>query len=93
MVIAAALAVEIVTEPVGVTVMFPAVPPDAADVVSAEFVAAETTRSSAELGVENATAMALDNNTWRIFKITPVITSPAARAAAPQRMDAEALVG
>jgi hypothetical protein len=57
------LAVEIVTEPAGAMVMFPAVPPDAVEVLSAAVVAAETVRSSAKLGAENAAAIALDNNT------------------------------
>ena len=79
---AAVLAVEIVTEPDGVTVMFPALPPDAADVLSADVVAPETERSSAKLGAENAAAMALDNNTRRIFKISPLAAfRPRARGA------------
>jgi hypothetical protein len=59
----AALSVEIVTEPAGAMVMFPGVPPDAAEVVSADVVAPDTVRSSADPGVANATAIALERNT------------------------------
>jgi len=78
MVIAAPLVVvvEIVTEPVGVMLMLPALPPDAAEVVSADVVAADTVRSVAELGVETAAAMALDKSTLRIFKISPFTQPP-----------------
>lgn len=91
-VIAGVLAVEIVTEPAGVMVMFPGVPPDAAEVLSAPVVAADTVRSSAKLGAENAAAMALDNNTWRIFKINPLQPLFGPEPAAPQKMDAEDLI-
>jgi hypothetical protein len=61
--IAATFVPDVVTEPEDVMVMFPAVPPDAADVFSSVVDAVETVRSSAELGSENPTAIAPDNST------------------------------
>lgn len=71
---AAAFVPEVVTEPPVAMVMFPGVPPDAADVLSALVVAPVTVRSSAELGIANPAAMALDNSTWRNFKIVSPAT-------------------
>ena len=76
MVTAAVLTVEIVTEPAGAMVMFPAVPPDAAEVFSADAVGFETVRSSAKPTLENTVATAPDNKTLRIFKVTPAIPLP-----------------
>jgi hypothetical protein len=74
MVIAAVLAVPMVTEPAGAIVIFPGVPFSGAEVFSADEVEPETVRSSAEPAVENVAAIAPDNNTCRIFKISPSIS-------------------
>jgi hypothetical protein len=71
---AATFVPDVVTEPPVAMVIFPAVPPDAAEVLSSVVVAPETVRSSAELGIEKPAAIAPDNSTWRNFKIVSPAT-------------------